>query len=146
VTVKTVKYRAWHKAERVMGTVEVITIGLGAFVAGVKPRDLADSDSFEMAGHLVRTVPPSNGRFCPLDEIELLEFTGRHDMKGRDVYDGDVLYFPGNDHGYFIKWLSKEGAWGVMFSDKLQMGKLGMCQFMIVVGNVHSSPNLRGPA
>jgi hypothetical protein len=141
---KPVEYRAWHKAEKIMGNVEVLTIGKGAFVAGVRPQDV--TDDFEVAGHLVSPVPPKHGRFCTLDEIELLEFTGQKDMNGRKVDDGDVLYFPNNDHGYFIKWLSKEGAWGVMFSDKLQMGTLGMCQFMVVVGNIHSSPNLRGPA
>lgn len=131
------KMRAWHKTEKVMGTVEVYTIGRGAFVAGVAPEDKGQElqfDEFRMT-----TVPPGHGRFCHLDEIELLLFTGQTSIDDVEVYQGDLLAFPGDNHLYEVKWLTEDGAWGVMFDKHIQMGKAGMARLMQIRGNIYEN-------
>ena len=73
-------------------------------------------------------------------KMGVMQYTCRGDIDGKKVFEGDLLRFPGNDHTYLVKWLNDEGCWGVMYNDSLQMGKVGVCQFMQVVGNVYENP------
>lgn len=131
------KMRAWHKAEKVMGEVEVYTIGQGAFVAGTKPN--LSEQPFQVGSHVMTPVPPTHGRFCKLDEIELLLYTGQKSIDGVEVYQGDLLAFPGDGHLYEVRWLEDDGAWGIMFSKSIQMGRAGMAQFMQIRGNIYEN-------
>jgi hypothetical protein len=90
------------------------------------------------------------GRPCPLclksRPMTIVEFTGHQSIDDVDVHEGDVLKFPGtDDQFYLVKWLEETGQWGIMFGAKvfnLQMGTIGLAQFMQIAGNIYENKEL----
>ena len=94
---KEIKYRAWHYQRKRMFTVRYVDFSLNQ-VAGV----WRDAGSEE-------TGPVS------LDSCRLMEFTGLYDMKGREIYEGDIVDDTTNRIGIqqstlVVKWNEKEAA------------------------------------
>ena len=85
---REIKFRAWHKDERLMCDVDVLNINDGAFLIGVKPEE-----DYLVDGGKTWVVAPENGRYCGIDEIELMQFTGLKDSSGVEIYEGDICRF-----------------------------------------------------
>jgi hypothetical protein len=79
------------------------------------------------------------GYWMRVDPETIGQYLGVHSIDDTRVYEGDQLLFPGDHTEYTAAWLPDEGAWGIMYSKSLAMGKAGICQFMQVVGNIHDS-------
>lgn len=71
------KFRAWHKAKKVMLPVRQIRFDFEMIVVDLP------------LGGGTSTI--SRGASVVFDEIELMQFTGCHDEAGDDIYDGDIL-------------------------------------------------------
>lgn len=75
-----------------------------------------------------------------------MQFTGHQSIDGVDVYEGDLLNFPGtDDQHYLVKWLEETGQWGIMFGPKvfnMQMGTIGLAQFLQIAGNIYENKEL----
>ena len=129
------KFKAWHKAEKVMCDVSVINFDSGAFLIGVKKGEDEIGDKYFIPA-------PTDGRFCEFEEFELLQYTGLKDKNGKEIYEGDILRDddvisqPGDEGFYIINedfiincyylhcWISKE---------KNPFG---------IIGNIHENPEL----
>jgi hypothetical protein len=122
---RDIKFRAWYRKEKKMYDVQ-----------------LADGGEHDNA------VERWAGEVFEWQDqlFDVMQFTGHQSIDGIDVYEGDFLKFPGSDdQHYLVKWLEDTGQWGIMFGPKvfgLQMGTIGLTQFMQVVGNVYENEEL----
>jgi uncharacterized phage protein (TIGR01671 family) len=89
---KEIKFRAWHKTEKLMCEVSTLNEN-GAFLIGVKKGDDTVSRRYII-------VAPEDGRFCPHEDIELLRFTGLFDNNDNPVYEGHIV--KGNHKDNFV--------------------------------------------
>lgn len=95
------KFRAWHKTEKIMCDVDVLTNN-GAFLVGVKKGK-------DQHNERCIVIAPDNGRFCPNEDIEIIQSTGLQswgDGRGlivEDAYFGDIIEFYNTEGHRFVK-------------------------------------------
>lgn len=114
---RDIKFRAWDKDKQRMG--EVMVLHLSEFKGGVFAVDV---DYHEKGG--------SNPQFT--DEVVLEQYTGRHDRKGKEIYEGDI----DRDDGE-IRWSNEDLAYvtNIRLLNKLFEPE--------IIGNIHENPELR---
>lgn len=127
-----IDYRAWHKIEKVMCAVEVITIGRGAFLVGVQPGNdsAVRTEQGEVAG---RVIAPGHGRFCPFDDIVMMQFTTLRDRAGTKIYDGDIL-----QGKFIVQWMGKGFTAKAIGAESMLLTKQGF-EGLLVTGNIYEN-------
>ena len=78
------------------------------------------------------------------DEIELMEYAGLKDMKGKEIYDGDIIKFL---NGIFeVIWCNEKASF--MLKNKEYKEFLNFIyennNGMEIVGNIYENPKLMG--
>jgi uncharacterized phage protein (TIGR01671 family) len=84
----------------------------------------------------------------PLDSIILRQYTGLHDMTGKEIYDGDIVKTPKNipnmmrnQSGYIMalaEVVLEVGAFRFKFGDEMPLAHSG-CE---VIGNIYEHSHL----
>ncbi len=125
---RTIKFRAWdkkrnrwlHGYESSKDGCDILgeTILLGAWMSEVKLEDLND--------------------------IDVMQFTGLKDIKGKEIYEGDILEYEdlGSITDSFVepvRWNEEQGYFCTESSDHVWAEVARMSE---VVGNIYENPDL----
>lgn len=132
------KFKAWHKAEKVMCDVSTINFDSGAFLVGVKKGEDEIGDKYFVPA-------PTDGRFCEFEEFELLQYTGLKDKNGKYIYKSDILKAYGKEIKRFVVSFSNGsyvlyhqfGIWGPL-SRLFEMKDMPV----EIIGNRFENPEL----
>ena len=132
------KFKAWHKAEKVMCDVSIINFDKGAFLLGVKKGEDEIGDKYFVEA-------PSGGRFCNFDEFDLMQYTGLKDKNGKEIYEGDILKGYGSAIKRFVVSFSNGsfelyhnfGKWGLL-SRMFEIEELPV----EIIGNIYENKEL----
>ena len=82
---------------------------------------------------------PNNRIEVNIAEIIPLQFTGFHDKKGKEIYEGDIVFETGSGN-YNIEWINE----GACFGKKSNTGFRTLQPFATykVIGNIYENPEL----
>ena len=95
---RAIKFRAWIKEEKRMVEVEVVNTRAG-IIGYVEKSKLTN-------GYYLKSMD--------YDEIELMQYTGRTDINGKEIYEGDIVVNLDGDCGYVF---FKDGAYNVQHDE-----------------------------
>ena len=78
------------------------------------------------------------------DEIELMEYTGLKDMKGKEIYEGDILFESFGEKYY--KVVFENGSFRAEFEGDFEEHSFDLIDVVAqgceVVGNIYENPEL----
>lgn len=119
---REIKFRAWLKYKKEMV-------------------DNARPDFFSKQLHYLRDNSAGGKDVLGIstEDIELMEYTGLKDMKGKEIYEGDIL-FESSGEEYF-KVVFEDGSFRAE-DDKYSLDLEDYAHICEVVGNIYENPEL----
>lgn len=124
---REIKFRAWHKEKKIMGEV----LGIDILHKEIFFSD-EDIDCYEHSD---------------FKDIELMQYTGLYDKKGKEIYEGDIVKLRANHGIGVIKYSDEWGAFIVEYIKLRPLAVLGMNYYkedIEVLGNIYENPELLG--
>ena len=126
---REIKFRAWLKEEKKMVNVETIDFT-------DKSIQYLEKNEFINAYLLRRMI---------FDDIELMQYTGLKDKNGKEIYEGDILFFRDENMKYIVVW--QDTAF-IIKSIEIRKYSEKMCWLddteicCEIVGNIYENKNL----
>ena len=131
---KTLKFKAWHKAEKRFINLNGMSIAFGAM-----------TDKGQVYGITEQGVLHEYDK----DEIELMQFTGLKDKHGKEIYEGDILHSESwcnstikTNPYHVVEW--KGIGWKAKgYNGTMQVSPdLDVKSDFEIIGNIHQDENL----
>ena len=126
---RTIKFRAWHKARKEMYNVH----GWHS--------EFVFKDTMDGIG--------TEGNPDRIEEVEIMQFTGLHDKNRREIYEGDVVRVDCSpvigsfeDGVYVVAYILPDCAYCLESVDKKSAIQFNECYVYEVIGNIHENPEL----
>lgn len=123
---RDIKFRAWVKDRKAI--FEVVLIN---YVTKKVTYLL------ERVGHLLSV------RDEKFNDVELMQYTGLKDMRGKEIYEGDIVKLRANHGIGVVKYYDEWGAFVVEYVKSKPLVVLGMSYYkedMEVIGNIYENP------
>ena len=122
---REIKFRAWHKEEKIMGEVLGIDILHKEIFFSNEDVDRYEHTDFK--------------------DIELMQYTGLKDKNNKEVYEGDIVKLRANHGIGVIKYYDEWGAFVVEYIKPRPLTVLGMNYYkedIEILGNIYKNPEL----
>lgn len=122
---RQLKYRAWHKPTQLMD--DVVLIDFYNEKIGILYADpVMQCESIQKYN---------------LNEVELMQYTGLKDKKGKEIYEGDIVDGFAGEHYQGI-W-EYQNRFAIEFGWTQSMWDMLNCDRLEVIGNIYEDPNYR---
>ena len=121
---REIKFRAWHKEEKIMG--EVLGIDI------LHKEIFFSNEDADCYGH------------TDFKDIELMQYTGLKDKNGKEIYEGDIVIHYSKMHKIIF---NAEEARFVLRDDEFELETPftnNNNKRMEIVGNIYENPELLG--
>ena len=122
---REIKFRAWHKEEKIIGEVLGIDILHKEIFFSNEDVDCYEHTDFK--------------------DIELMQYTGLKDKNNKEVYEGDIVKLRANHGIGVIKYYDEWGAFVVEYIKPRPLAVLGMNYYkedIEILGNIYKNPEL----
>ena len=124
---REIKFRAWHKEEKIIGEVLGIDILHKEIFFSNEDVDCYEHSDFK--------------------DIELMQYTGLYDKNEKEIYEGDIVKLRANHGIGVVKYYDEWGAFVVEYIKSKPLTVLGMSYYkedIEVIGNIYENPELLG--
>ena len=124
---REIKFKAWHKEEKIMGEV----LGIDILHKEIFFSD-EDVDCYE---------------HTDFKDIELMQYTGLKDKNNKEIYEGDIVKLRTNHGIGVVKNYDEWGAFVVEYIKPRPLAVLGTNYYkedIEVIGNIYENPELLG--
>lgn len=122
-----IKFKGWLKKENKIVEVKSLHLGTRKIIYGYS-----------------ETPQRYGNKSCSLEDVELMQYIGIHDVDNNEIYDGDVVVRTSDRSKYVVKWFSKYARFAL--STNNEPDQLPMIMFLLentrVIGNVYQNPEL----
>ena len=122
---REIKFRAWHKEEKIIGEVLGIDILHKEIFFSNEDVDCYEHTDFK--------------------DIELMQYTGLKDKNNKEVYEGDIVKLRANHGIGVIKYYDEWGAFVVEYIKPRPLVVLGMNYYkedIEILGNIYENSEL----